>query len=263
MIISGSLGRPPVDRTSGATSVRQDFLVYSSVLRTQKFIRGYSRLNYQPYGSWQSTLGNPEGFLSRPPISHIFDMPEGGRCDKYESRPRAETVGTPGPKNANPSIAGTSSINSNVFLQPPCYGALHTSEQYRRRVGRVQRKCASIRRSPGADAGATPEYREGWSSEGERKAHSEGQVAATGVRIRLNGHKARSDWGYSRVTALIDPGTPFLELSPLAGHEVYPSEEVPAGGIITGVGVVQGLSCMIVANDSTYIDESPQTYATG
>ena len=57
----------------------------------------------------------------------------------------------------------------------------------------------------------------------------------------------------SRVTTLIDPGAPFLELSSLAGHEVYPGEEVPAGGIITGVGTVQGIQCMIVANDSTYI----------
>ena len=54
-----------------------------------------------------------------------------------------------------------------------------------------------------------------------------------------------------RVIALIDPGTSFLELSPLAGHEVYPEADVPAGGIITGVGVVEGVSCMIVANDST------------
>lgn len=54
-----------------------------------------------------------------------------------------------------------------------------------------------------------------------------------------------------RVTALIDPGTTFLELSPLAGHELYDGEDVPAGGIITGVGVVEGVTCMIVANDST------------
>ncbi|KAF5680340.1 propionyl carboxylase beta chain [Fusarium heterosporum] len=54
-----------------------------------------------------------------------------------------------------------------------------------------------------------------------------------------------------RVTALIDPGTTFLELSPLAGHELYPEAEVPAGGIITGVGVVEGVTCVIVANDST------------
>ncbi|EPE36947.1 ClpP/crotonase [Glarea lozoyensis ATCC 20868] len=54
-----------------------------------------------------------------------------------------------------------------------------------------------------------------------------------------------------RVTALIDPGTSFLELSALAGHEVYPEADVPAGGIITGVGVIEGVTCMIVANDST------------
>lgn len=55
----------------------------------------------------------------------------------------------------------------------------------------------------------------------------------------------------SRVTALIDPGTSFLELSSLAGYELYPAEDVPAGGIITGVGVVEGISCVVVANDST------------
>ncbi|KAL2868520.1 putative 3-methylcrotonyl-CoA carboxylase, beta subunit (MccB) [Aspergillus lucknowensis] len=54
-----------------------------------------------------------------------------------------------------------------------------------------------------------------------------------------------------RVTALIDPGTSFLELSQLAGHDVYPGEDVPAGGIITGIGSVEGVTCMIVANDST------------
>lgn len=54
-----------------------------------------------------------------------------------------------------------------------------------------------------------------------------------------------------RVTALIDPGTTFLELSPMAGFELYPEADVPAGGIITGVGVVEGVTCIIVANDST------------
>lgn len=54
-----------------------------------------------------------------------------------------------------------------------------------------------------------------------------------------------------RVTSLIDPGTSFLELSPLAGHQVYPGEDVPSGGIITGIGTVEGVSCMIVTNDST------------
>ena len=53
-----------------------------------------------------------------------------------------------------------------------------------------------------------------------------------------------------RVTALLDPGTPFLELSPLAAHEVY-NEAVPSAGIITGIGTVSGNTCVIIANDAT------------
>ena len=53
-----------------------------------------------------------------------------------------------------------------------------------------------------------------------------------------------------RVAALIDPGTPFLELSQLAAQGVY-DEPVPAAGIITGIGRVAGTECVIVANDAT------------
>jgi acetyl-CoA carboxylase carboxyltransferase component len=53
-----------------------------------------------------------------------------------------------------------------------------------------------------------------------------------------------------RIDRLLDPGSPFLELSPLAGWELY-DEPVPAGGIITGIGRVSGVECMIVANDAT------------
>lgn len=51
-----------------------------------------------------------------------------------------------------------------------------------------------------------------------------------------------------RVNKLIDAGSEFLELSELAGDELYDTE-VASGGIITGVGVVSGRACMIVAND--------------
>ena len=54
-----------------------------------------------------------------------------------------------------------------------------------------------------------------------------------------------------RVTALIDPGTSFLELSALAAHGVYEGEDVPAAGMVTGIGTVEGVMCMVVANDST------------
>ncbi len=53
-----------------------------------------------------------------------------------------------------------------------------------------------------------------------------------------------------RIDELLDPGTPFLELSQLAGHRLY-EDDIPAGGIITGVGRVSGRECMVVANDPT------------
>jgi len=53
-----------------------------------------------------------------------------------------------------------------------------------------------------------------------------------------------------RIDALIDPGSPFLELSQLAAHGVY-DEDVPSAGIITGIGAVSGRECIIVANDAT------------
>ena len=53
-----------------------------------------------------------------------------------------------------------------------------------------------------------------------------------------------------RIDSLIDPGTAFLELSQFAGYELY-DDDVPAGGIITGIGRVSGIECVIVANDPT------------
>ncbi len=53
-----------------------------------------------------------------------------------------------------------------------------------------------------------------------------------------------------RVQKLIDPGSEFLELSQLAGEGLY-DDQVPAGGIVTGVGQVSGRTCLIVANDQT------------
>ncbi len=53
-----------------------------------------------------------------------------------------------------------------------------------------------------------------------------------------------------RVRALIDPGSPFLELSQLAAHGLY-GGEVPCAGIISGIGRVSGRECVIIANDAT------------
>jgi 3-methylcrotonyl-CoA carboxylase beta subunit len=53
-----------------------------------------------------------------------------------------------------------------------------------------------------------------------------------------------------RVDRLLDPGSPFLELSPLAATGMY-DDAVPAAGIVTGIGRVNGRECVIVANDAT------------
>ncbi len=53
-----------------------------------------------------------------------------------------------------------------------------------------------------------------------------------------------------RVERLLDPGTPFLELSPLAANGLYDGD-APSAGVITGIGQVQGRQVMVVANDAT------------
>ncbi|WP_207536921.1 carboxyl transferase domain-containing protein [Sabulicella rubraurantiaca] len=54
----------------------------------------------------------------------------------------------------------------------------------------------------------------------------------------------------ARVENLLDPGAPFLELSPLAANGMY-GNEVPGAGLVTGLGMVSGRLCVIVANDAT------------
>jgi len=53
-----------------------------------------------------------------------------------------------------------------------------------------------------------------------------------------------------RIDLLLDPGSPFMELSALAGWGLY-NNEVPSAGIVTGIGRVSGVNCMIIANDAT------------
>ena len=81
---------------------------------------------------------------------------------------------------------------------------------------------------------------------------------AQAERIRLGGSQSARERHLGRgkllvrdrVRALIDPGSPFLELSQLAAHGLY-GEDIPAAGIVTGIGRVEGRECMIVANDAT------------
>jgi len=53
-----------------------------------------------------------------------------------------------------------------------------------------------------------------------------------------------------RIDALLDPGSPFLEIAPLAANGMY-GDEVPCAGMVAGIGRIEGVECVIVANDAT------------
>jgi 3-methylcrotonyl-CoA carboxylase beta subunit len=94
------------------------------------------------------------------------------------------------------------------------------------------------------------------------------QAAVDDLRVQLQksaaggGEKARAKHvargklpPRERVQMLLDPGTPFLELAPLAAHAMYLNkeglEDAPCAGMIAGIGRVNGVDCMIVCNDAT------------
>ena len=77
------------------------------------------------------------------------------------------------------------------------------------------------------------------------------EAAAGGPARARERHLARGKLlPRERVTALIDPGAPFLELSPLAANGMY-DDAIHGAGLITGIGRIEGRECAIVANDST------------
>ncbi|MCL1121288.1 carboxyl transferase domain-containing protein [Shewanella seohaensis] len=77
------------------------------------------------------------------------------------------------------------------------------------------------------------------------------KIELGGGPVALERHLARGKLlPRQRVEKLLDAGSPFLELSQFAAFEVY-DEEVPAAGIIAGIGRVSGVECMIIANDAT------------
>jgi 3-methylcrotonyl-CoA carboxylase beta subunit len=76
-------------------------------------------------------------------------------------------------------------------------------------------------------------------------------VASCGPDAARERHVARGKLlPRDRVDTLLDPGSPFLELSPLAANGMY-DDDAPGAGIVTGVGRVSGRECVVVANDAT------------
>lgn len=85
-------------------------------------------------------------------------------------------------------------------------------------------------------------------------------MSQTAARIKQGGgekrikkqHKKGKLTARERINGLIDSSTPFYELGLWAGYEMYDEEGgCPSGGVITGIGVVSGRTCMIIANDAT------------
>src|SRR5579859_4279664 len=76
-------------------------------------------------------------------------------------------------------------------------------------------------------------------------------VARGGGEAAVERHRARGKLtARERVDRLVDPGAAFLELNALAAWEMY-DDDAPSAGIVTGIGVVSGRQCVIVANDAT------------
>ncbi|MFZ2493851.1 MAG: carboxyl transferase domain-containing protein [Thermoanaerobaculia bacterium] len=101
-----------------------------------------------------------------------------------------------------------------------------SSDEFRQNAARIQKLVDELNeRLARARAGGGPKYHE---------------------RHREQGKIPPRD----RIAALLDPDTPFLELSPLAAEEMY-DDGAPGAGMITGVGRIQGRECLIIANDAT------------
>ena len=77
------------------------------------------------------------------------------------------------------------------------------------------------------------------------------RIAQGGSEAARQKHIARGKLlARERIDALLDPGSPFLEIAPLAAHGMY-GDDVPCAGMVAGIGRIEGTQCVIVANDAT------------
>ncbi len=85
---------------------------------------------------------------------------------------------------------------------------------------------------------------------GELRERSAAVASGGGERAQER-HRGRSKLlARERIDRLVDPGTAFLELNALAAYGLY-DDQAPSAGIVTGIGVVEGRECVLVANDAT------------
>jgi len=100
----------------------------------------------------------------------------------------------------------------------------------------------------------SPEFHENFMNYGEiLKTFQEklAQVCSHGSKAAIEKHRSRGKLlARERINLLLDPQTPFLELSSFAAYNQY-DNAFPSAGIITGIGMVHGRECLILANDAT------------
>jgi 3-methylcrotonyl-CoA carboxylase beta subunit len=85
---------------------------------------------------------------------------------------------------------------------------------------------------------------------GQLRERTEWAFAGGGEKLRTRHLERGKIPVRDRIELLMDPGSPFLELSPMACWGLY-GNEVPAAGVVTGIGRVSGVACMVIANDAT------------
>ncbi|XP_046419752.1 methylcrotonoyl-CoA carboxylase beta chain, mitochondrial [Neodiprion fabricii] len=102
---------------------------------------------------------------------------------------------------------------------------------------------------------SSPVYQENYSQMkilvDQLRATVEKVVQGGGEKARSRHVKLGKLLPRERIDTLLDKDSAFLELSQLAGYQMYGKDEVPAGGLITGIGKIEGRNCVIIANDAT------------
>src|ERR687895_350485 len=101
------------------------------------------------------------------------------------------------------------------------------------------------------DAAAFAEHRARMDALVDELRKRSDQVAKGGGEEAIERHRSRGKLlARERIDRLVDPGSAFLELNALAAYDLYDGA-APAAGIVTGIGLVEGRECVVVANDAT------------
>ncbi len=110
---------------------------------------------------------------------------------------------------------------------------------------------AILRSSPTSSTPEADANRAAWTALAADLAAKRAEAALGGSQKARERHLSRGKLlPRQRVATLLDPGSPFLELSPLAAHGLY-DDAIHGAGLITGIGRVSGQDCMVVCNDAT------------